>query len=118
MEIGMRKERVEAAEQVAQKLFAAEAAIDSALKAAAELSAVLPTARVNGRVSAVVGQDAFESAAAALSALVSARNELITTHGALDRVKGEVGLRTLAFGGGFAKPLQGSHLELVESNAA
>ncbi len=46
--------------QVADQLFAAEAAIDGALSAVATLTAMLPNARIEARLSAVVGQGVFE----------------------------------------------------------
>jgi hypothetical protein len=118
MESMMRKERVEAVEHVAARLFAAEAAIDHALAAAAELSAAMPQARSQAHLSGVVGQEAIECAAASLASLIEARGRMIAAHGALDQVKTEIGLRTLGFGGGMLKPFPDSALHLVERDAA
>ncbi len=114
----MRKERVEAAQHVAEKLFAAEATIDSALAAAAELSAAMPAARTHAGLSAILGQDALESATAALTCLVEARQKIVAAHGALDQVKTDMGLRTHAFGGGMLKPIGNTALHIVENKAA
>lgn len=114
----MGKERVEAVETVAERLFAAEAAIDQALAAAAELSASMPQARQQAHLSGIVGQEAMECAAASITSLLQARNQMIAAHGALDRVKTEIGLRTHAFGGGMIKPPPSAQLQLVDREAA
>lgn len=114
----MRKERLEAVTFVAERLFTAEAAIDQALAAAAQLSASMPQARQDANLSAIVGQEAMECAAASIASLLQARNRMIAAHGALDRVKTEIGLRTHAFGGGMIKPSGSAQLQLVERDAA
>jgi cob(I)alamin adenosyltransferase len=97
----MRKERVEAVQTVAEKLFALEEAIDAAIGAAAELGSTMVQARTH-----------------ALSRLVEARSKTVETHGALDEVKSELGLRTFAFGGGMQKPIDPIALRAVEQVAA
>jgi fumarate hydratase class II len=113
----MLKERLEAAHQVSDRLLAAEQAIDAAISAAAELSAVMPTARYNARLSAVIGQDAMTSAAKSLLTLIEARNQIVETHGMLDDVKNQIGLRERAVGGGMLKP-GAPLLQAVDSAAA
>jgi len=110
----MLKERREAALQVAESLFAAERAIDVALASAAQLTAIMPTARTQANLSAVVGQGAIESAAEAFAALVRARQQIVATHQQLDETKVQIGLRTVAIGGGMEKPLvANNHLAVV-----
>jgi uncharacterized protein YutE (UPF0331/DUF86 family) len=121
METVMRKIRVEAVDQVAARLFAAEAAIDIALAATSELSAAIPQARTKAHLSAFIGQEAMECTASSLTSLVEARNRIVAAHGALDRAKTEMGLRTHAFGGGMLKPFVESdepNLRLVDRAAA
>ena len=115
----MLNERRKAGEQVAERLFAVEQAIDHALTCAAQLSAIMPIARSEAKLSAVIGQDAIESAAEALTMLVRARQQIVTTHHRLDETKTQVGLRAVALGGGMLKPL-GSlpTLSLVDTAAA
>lgn len=96
----MLKNRRQAATKVADSLFAAETAIDAALARAADLSSTLVAARVEANLSAVVGQDAFEGAAAALNALVRARADIVETHKRLSATQIQVGLRTVSFGDG------------------
>ena len=96
----MLKNRRQAATKVADSLFAAEAAIDAALACAADLSSTLVAARTEANLSAIVGQDAFEGAAAALTALVRARADIVETHKRLSQTQIQVGLRTIAFGDG------------------
>jgi hypothetical protein len=85
-------------EALAQRLYAAEAAVDSALVAASVLAAELPAARSGAMLSAVTGQRAFEGAAGAVAALVQARAQLVRTHGVLAAVAQRLGLDDLAVG--------------------
>ena len=113
--------RRKAMDKVADRLFAAEAAIDAALAATASLSATMPSARAEAGLSALIGQGAFESAAEALSALVRARQQIVATHQRLDEAKTQIGLRTVAVGGGMIKPdgeKGANHLEVVSQQAA
>lgn len=94
----MLKNRLTAATKVAQSLFAAEEAIDAALARAAELNGNMVTARTDAKLSALVGQDAFEVSAAAFAALARARCDIVETHKRLSEAKIQVGLRTIAVG--------------------
>ncbi|WP_125257552.1 hypothetical protein [Brevundimonas fluminis] len=85
-------------ETLAHRLYAAEAAVDAALAAAARLAAELPVARAGAMVSAVTGQRAFDGAAGAVSALVQARSQLVRTHGVLAAVARKLKLDDLAVG--------------------
>jgi hypothetical protein len=110
----MLRKRREAAMKVAESLFAAEEAIDVALARAAELNGVLVTARTQAELSAIVGQDAFEVAAATFAALAKARSEIVETHKRLSDTKIQVGLRTLAVGDPGKPPMaQDRHLQAV-----
>ncbi|HWT14038.1 MAG TPA: hypothetical protein VN231_14890 [Allosphingosinicella sp.] len=100
----MLKDRRQAAMKVAESLFAAEEAIDTALARAAELNSTLVTARTDAKLSALVGQDAFEVSAAAFAALARARCDIVETHKRLSEAKIQVGLRTIAVGDGVPKP--------------
>lgn len=116
----MLKQRRDAVQQVADRLFAAEKAIDLALRCAAELNATMPTARSEANLAASVGQDALERAADAFASLVQARRQMVEAHQRLDETKTQIGLRTLAVGGGMEKGAlaAGSHLSVVSSAAA
>lgn len=94
----MLRQRKEAAMKVAESLWAAENAIDVAFARAAELNGALASARCEAELSAIVGQDAFEGAAAALTAIAKARGELVETHRRLSEIKVQVGLRAVAIG--------------------
>ena len=113
----MLKERRAAAIKVAESLFAAEEAIDAALARVAELNATLATARMEAKLSAVMGQDAFEGAASAFAALARARCDIVETHNRLSETKVQLGLRTMAVGDVGPKPPSalsgGSHLAAV-----
>lgn len=85
--------------QVADQLFAAEAAIDGALSAVAALTAMLPNARIEARLSAVVGQGVFDRSCQTIAALTEARRGIVATHRELTDVQNSIGLRNVAFGG-------------------
>jgi hypothetical protein len=114
----MRDKRVTSTNMVAEQLFAAEQAIDAAIAATAKLSALMPEARTLANLSAVVGQAALGHAGDTLMSLIAARNEIVLTHHALDEVKTDIGLRTLAMGGAVRKPFDARHLDLVQAEAA
>ena len=112
----MFKERRAAAMKVAESLFAAEEAIDAALARVAELNATLARARMEAKVSAVVGQDAFDCAASAFAGLARARFDIVKTHNILGETKIQIGLRTVSIGDAGPKPPaeEGvSHLSVV-----
>lgn len=110
----MIKERRAAAIKVAESLFAAEEAIDAALARVAELNGTLATARIEAKLSAVVGQDAFEGAASAFAALARARCDIVETHNRLSDTKVQIGLRTVAIGDQGKPPMaDGRHLQAV-----
>ncbi len=85
--------------QVADQLFAAEAAIDGALSAVATLTAMLPTARIEARLSAVVGQGVFDRSSQTIAALIEARRGIVETHRELTGVQHSIGLGAVALGG-------------------
>lgn len=100
----MLKDRRAAAENVAERLFATEQAIDDAITKMADLIGYLPIARANARLSAVVGQDAISQAAESLNAMVEARRSLVATHNRLAETRDQIGLQALAMGSGDMKP--------------
>ena len=87
------------AHQVADQLFAAEAAIDSALSAVAALTAMLPTARIDANLSAVVGQNVIDRTTETIAALAQARRGIVETHRELHDVQHQIGLGAIALGG-------------------
>lgn len=100
----MPKTRQAIAQRVAERLHAAESALDVALTRAAELTAEMPAARAEGRLPAMVGQDAFDKAAGAIAALVEARRRLVETHRSLDDARAQIGLAEVAAGDLLPKP--------------
>jgi hypothetical protein len=86
------------AQIVADHLFAAERALDEAIRCTAALAGALPAARFETNMSATVGQEAFSGAGRAIATLTDARAELVRTHDALAGVRDRVGLRNVAFG--------------------
>jgi uncharacterized protein YqeY len=100
----MLKQRREAAECLAKRLFATEQAIDEAICKMADLAGYMPVARTNANLSAVVGQEAINEAAETLSALVGARGRLVATHNRLAETRDQIGLQAMAMGSGDMKP--------------
>jgi hypothetical protein len=95
----MLKERRIAANKIAEQLFAAEAAIDAAVAAVAQLTAVMPMARQEAHLSACIGQDALMGAMQTCQQLVEARGRIIATHAALREAQTKVGLDAVNFNG-------------------
>lgn len=87
------------AHQVADQLFAAETAIDGALAAVATLTALLPTARIDARISAVVGQGVIDRTTETIAALATARRGIVEAHRELHDVQHQIGLGAVALGG-------------------
>ncbi len=95
----MLKERRIAANKIAEQLFAAEAAIDAAVAAVAQLTAVMPMARQEANLAACIGQDALMGAMQTCQQLVEARGRIIATHAALREAQTKVGLDAVNFNG-------------------
>lgn len=100
----MLKQRREAAENLANRLFAAEQAIDDAICKVADLAGYMPLARAQAKLSAVVGQNAIDQGAATLSALVEARGNLVSSHNHLAETRDQIGLQAMAMGSTGVKP--------------
>lgn len=110
--------RREVAQGVAERLFAAEEAIDAAIARTAELTGFIPAARVQAELACEVGQEALEYAAESFSALVRARAQIIASHRELNTTKDSIGLRAVSFGGAGAKPFNSEVRHLTEVAAA
>lgn len=100
----MLKQRRDAAQKLARRLFETEQAIDEAISKMADLTGYMPIARTNANLSAVVGQEAITQAAETLSALVEARGQLVATHNRLAKTRDEIGLQAMAMGSDDMKP--------------
>jgi hypothetical protein len=86
-----------AANEVAAKLMAAEAAIDAAIAAVASLTAAMPAAAQQANVGMHVGHEALMHAMESCQALVKSRTNIIRTHKALRVAQADVGLDHVAF---------------------
>ena len=114
----MLNQRLNAAREIADQLFAAERAIDDAVAQVAALTACMPRARMEANIAATVGHAALERSASTMAALIQARGEIIAAHEALAEAKDQIGLRTVAVGGMYKGPPQAQALTLVEATAA
>jgi hypothetical protein len=116
----MLKQRKDAAQYVADRLIAAELAIDCALTCAAELSGSIPKARIDANLDAEIGQEALEQASQTFVSLVAARRNIINTHRELANTRDRIGLRQVALGGLMDKPpmaLDIPHLAIVANDS-
>ncbi|WP_297512640.1 hypothetical protein [uncultured Caulobacter sp.] len=93
----MLKQRREAAETVAQALFAAEKAIDAAIASTAALAGLMPASRQQANLSALIGQDALMSAINTMQALGAAREGIVATHKHLSVAQHDIGLSAVSF---------------------
>ncbi len=110
--------RREIAQGVADRLMAAEHAIDMAIARTAELTGYMPAARAEADLACEVGQEALEYAAESFSALVKARAQIIASHRELAATKDDIGLKTYGFGGLVGKPYESRIGHLTEVAAA
>jgi hypothetical protein len=86
------------AQTVANKLFATEDAVDTAMIEATKLLSGIVEARHEMRVSAVVVDDAIAKVTAALSALSEAQSAVVGAHNELAEVKLRLGIRAKMLG--------------------
>jgi hypothetical protein len=100
----MRIKRLNAARSVADRLFAAELALDLAVTKIAELNAALPRARLDANISAIVGQNALESSAAAMLLVARTREQIVMTHSRLKLASVDIGLGEVSFGDALKAP--------------
>jgi hypothetical protein len=100
----MLKDRRNAAQAVAEALFAAEKAIDAAIASTAALTTLMPAQREAANLSVMVGQDALISAIETMRALGQARQSIVETHKGLSQAQHDIGLSAVSFGGGGIKP--------------
>ena len=94
----MSKHRHNVARSVAERLFAAEEALDLAAVRIAELNAALPLARLDARVAAMIGQDAIEQSASAVMLVARTRERIVATHASLKRASDDIGLAETSYG--------------------
>lgn len=88
----------------ADQLFVVEAKIDDTLAEAAALITTLSRLRIDGRFSAIIGQEAFASVGRAVTSLTEARAAIVDTHHHLNTVKGQIGCGAMAIGDLYEKP--------------
>ena len=86
-----------AGNDIAAKLLAAEAAIDAAIAAVANLTAAMPVAAQQANVGMHVGHTALMHAAESCQSLIKSRTNIIRTHKALRTAQSDVGLGHVAF---------------------
>jgi len=86
------------AQKLANRVFATEAAVDTALAEAMALIASMAEARKELGLAATVGDAATAKVAEAVSILADARSSIVAAHGELADLKLRVGIRTKMIG--------------------
>lgn len=96
----------EAAVQVTRLLWQLENELDAAFATAGALATALPRARAEARLSAVVGQHAFEQLGQAMMAIGQARGHAVQSHRILEKVGQTIGFDADEYGDNRPKPPQ------------
>ncbi|APZ97677.1 hypothetical protein BWQ93_03620 [Sphingopyxis sp. QXT-31] len=96
----MLKERIAAANEVADKLHQYEKAIDEAIARAGELVSILPQAQASAKLSSVMGDTSFNLLHASVTGLFEGRARVVALHHELTSVKDRMGLRNRIVGVG------------------
>ena len=104
---GRHMDRTLVASAVAENLFATEDAVEDALSRAVLLMRRMMDARRELGLSATTGDPALRRVTAAVNALGEAQKEIVRTHGELESLRTEIGLRIIGFGP-LHKPLTGA----------
>ncbi|MBU1384310.1 MAG: hypothetical protein KKG14_13465 [Alphaproteobacteria bacterium] len=107
-------DRNELGRQMAEKLYAAERALDAALAEIGDLSALMTRGRMDHGIAVVVGQEALEHVAECGGALTKARRALVEGHKQLARDARLMRIAWTGLGGPLeAKPEDGPRLAPV-----
>ncbi len=85
-------------QRVANRLFATEQAVDTAMAEAASLMTAIAEARADLGLSAIVADDATGKVAQAIATLAEARRAVVAAHGNLAETKLRIGVRTKLVG--------------------
>jgi hypothetical protein len=108
------EKRAEAAQKIADKLFAAEAALDQAITSNAAVMAELMTAIQPGALTVFHCQEPLEQATEVAALLTKGRRQIGSVHRALEATHRQIGLGPSAFGP-IGKPPAGEPLREVSS---
>jgi len=111
-------EKALAAQQLANKLFATEAAVDAAITEAMTLLTGMMETRKAFGLSASVGDTAAAKVAEAISTLAAAKSAIVVAHGEMADLKVRVGIRTKLIGVTDKPPNQPNTQHLDERNVA
>jgi hypothetical protein len=106
-------DRNELGRRMAEKLYAAERALDAALAEIGDLSALMTRGRMDHGIAAVVGQEALEHVAKCGGSLTKARRALVEGHKQLARDARAMRIVWSVLGGPELKPEDGPRTEPV-----
>lgn len=99
--------------QMAEKLHAAERALDAAVAEIGDLTGVMTRGRVEHGIAAVVGQDALEHVAECVGALTRARRALVEGHKQMAKDARSMRITWGAVAGVDDKPDDGPRIPIV-----
>jgi len=94
----MLKERIEAAEMVANELHPLERLIDKTIARGAALTLAMMHARIRGKLSVDQGQKALDHIAQANQLMAQARAQIVAGHRELKATQSDIGIGTYAVG--------------------
>lgn len=109
----MPRTRNAVAQQVAERLWATETAIDNALAEAAAFAGFMPLARMEGRLAAEIGHSAMLHAAEAVSLLAEARGCVIQAHKELASEQDKLRIRHLVATGDWGEKAEESNVIIL-----
>ena len=90
--------RTQVAQNVANHLIPAEAALDEALMSVTQLTNAIISARLEANLAASTAHNAIACMGSVTNLLTQARGELVDAHAHLAHAKVEIGLREVSFG--------------------
>lgn len=97
-------DRNELGRQMAEKLYAAERALDAAVAEVGDLAALMTRGRMDHGIAAVVGQEALEYVARCGTRLTKARRALVEGHKQMARDARSMRIHWAVVGGPETKP--------------
>jgi len=104
-------DRNELGRLMAEKLYAAERALDAALAEVGDLSSLMMRGRMDHGIAAIVGQDALEHVAKCGGTLTKARRALVEGHKQMARDARAMRIVWSVLGGPETKPDDGPRIE-------
>ncbi|MBC7767395.1 MAG: hypothetical protein H7124_01270 [Phycisphaerales bacterium] len=110
--------QIKSAARIARQIQQTERAMDQTILHANALVTAMIEARLEGNFAAEIGQDALEDVARGIKALMEARGAIVSGHGNLAKVAGELAIEWRMDGPLEEKVKEMPYFKAVEQNAA